>query len=294
MKLRATVARLAPWPVRRAIKAGVRTSWTLPTARFRLLPDFLIIGAQRAGTTSLYRYLTRHPAVLPVVLTKGVHYFDAAFDKGLSWYQAHFPLSAHARLLAHRLGVRIRTGEASPYYVFHPLVAERVAEVLPDVRLILLLRDPVERAYSHYQHEVSRGFEHLPLAEALEAEEGRLAGERERMIADPAYQSFAYQHHSYVSRGMYLEQILRWHELFPRNQLLILISEEFFADPTGTMERVLAFLDLPPWHVPGFPRYNAGRYPPMEDAIRRHLERVFRRPNEDLARYLGRSLPWSS
>lgn len=294
MSVRASVSRLTPRPLRRAVKLGVHALWARPTARFRLLPDFLIIGAQRAGTTSLYRYLVQHPAVLPVVLTKGVHYFDTAFEKGVLWYRAHFPLEAHAALLARRLGVAVKTGEGSPYYVFHPLAAERIARTVPDVKLILLLRDPVERAYSHYQHEVARGFEHLPLREALEAEEERLAGERERMMTDPQYQSFAYQHHSYVARGRYLEQILRWRELFPREQLLILISEEFFADPAATMARVLAFLDLPPWRPPAFARFNAGRYPPMEEAVRRHLEHLFRGPNEELARYLGRSLPWSA
>lgn len=292
--VRTTVSRLTPRSVRRAVKLAVRTLWTLPTSGSRLWPDFLIIGAQRAGTTSLYRYLTQHPAVLPVVLSKGAHYFDTGFDKGPAWYRSHFPLRVHAELLRHRLGARVKTGEGSPYYVFHPLAPHRVAQTLPDVKLILLLRDPVERAYSHYQHEVARGYETLSFAEAIEAEEERLEGEAERMIADPTYHSFSHQHHSYVARGRYLEQIRRWHEIFPPEQLLILIAEEFFADPAAAMATVLEYLDLPPWRFPSFPRYNARRYAPMDPSIRRHLTDLFRRPNEELARYLGRSLPWSA
>lgn len=292
MNVRVTVSRRVPRPVRRAVKAGVRSLWTLPTAQLRMLPDFLIIGAQRAGTTSLYRYLAQHPAVLPVVLTKGAHYFDTNHDKGVGWYRAHFPLRAHATILGSRLGVRVLTGEGSPYYMFHPLVPARVAELLPEVRLIVLLRDPVERAYSHHQHEVARGFEDLPFEEAIDREPERLAGERERLIADPTYRSFEHQHHSYLARGLYLEQLLAWHEHFPRDQLLVLIAEEFFADPAAGLDRVERFLGLPPWRPPSFPRYNARLRAPMDPATRRRLATHFRRPNAELARYLERELPW--
>lgn len=293
MNVRTTVSSHIPQPVRRALKLGVRSLWTLPTNRLRMLPDFLIIGAQRAGTTSLYRYLVQHPAVLPVVLTKGAHYFDTNHDKGVAWYRAHFPLHAHAAILSSRLGARVLTGEGSPYYVFHPLAPKRVAELLPEVRLILLLRDPVERAYSHHQHEVARGFEDLSFEEAIEREPERLAGERERLIADPAYRSFEHQHHSYLARGLYLEQILVWRERFRADQLLILIAEEFFADPAATLARVEGFLGLPPWRPASFPRYNARRRAPMDPATRRRLAAHFRGPNAELARHLARELPWT-
>ena len=184
---------------------------TVPTSRIRSLPDFLIIGGQRCGTTSLYRYLARHPAVVSAVLNKGVHYFDTDYDKGLNWYRSHFPSDPYKALVARRRNVtRVITGEGSPYYVFHPLAAARIADVLPAVKAILILRDPVTRAHSHYTHELARGFESLSFEEALEREEERLEGEEERMKTDPSYYSFSHQHHSYVARGRYLEQIERW------------------------------------------------------------------------------------
>ncbi len=294
MTFRAKVSKVTPRPVRRAVKRGVRAVYTAPTSGARLLPDFLIIGAQRAGTTSLYKYLAQHPAVGPVVLTKGAHYFDTNYQEGLDWYRAFFPTRWRAARIERRLGTRMITGEGSPYYVFHPLVPRRVAETLPDVKLLLMLRDPVERAYSHYQHELARGFETLPFEEAIDREPERLAGERDRMIADPTYNSFEYQHHSYLARGRYIEQILAWRELFPPEQLLILKMEEFFSQPDAGLARVLAFLGLPSWRPPAFERYNARRYTQMGDEIRRRLVEHFAVPNRELEAYLGAELGWSA
>src|SRR5664279_6106874 len=125
------------------------------TASLRMSPGFLICGAQRCGTTSMYRTLSQHPAVLKAVLHKGVHYFDTGYLNGRGWYQAHFPLQPAARRVQHQTGIEPMTFESSPYYLFHPLAAERIARDLPGVRIIVLLRDPVERAYSAYTHELS-------------------------------------------------------------------------------------------------------------------------------------------
>jgi len=293
MTLRARVSAITPRPVRRAVKQGVRAIYAAPTSQHRLLPDFLIIGAQRAGTTSLYKYLAQHPAVGPVVLTKGAHYFDTNYDKGLDWYRAFFPTERQAAKVRRRLGVRMLTGEGSPYYVFHPLAPGRVAETLPDVKLLLMLRDPVERAYSHHAHESARGFETLSFEEAVEREPERLEGERERMIADPTYNSFEYQHHSYLARGRYIEQILAWRDLFPADRLLILKMEDFFSAPEDGFARVLGFLGLPRWQPPTFVRYNARRYAQMDERTRRRLVEHFAEPNHELERYLGVTLGWS-
>jgi hypothetical protein len=278
--------------VRRTAKRGAWLAWQAPLHGARVLPDFLIIGTQRAGTTSLYRYLATHPAVRPVPLNKGVHFFDVNYQRGLGWYRAHFPTEWTMARVERRTGLRCLTGEASPYYAFHPLAPERIARTLPGVKMILLLRDPVERAYSHHRHETARGFEDLPFEDAIESEEQRLGGEEERLRVDPSYRSFHHQHHSYLARGRYLEQIIRYHAHFPREQLLILVMEEFFADPARGYARVLRFLGLPPHQPRAFPRYNARRYEPMDPRTRRRLERYFRPWNRDLATYLGIDLPW--
>ena len=184
------------------------------TSGLRLLPDFMVIGAQRAGTTSVYRYLAQHPDVAPVRLGKGVHYFDTDPDRSFSWYRGHFPLDP-AKVPGHRPSV---TGEGAPYYIFHPLALERMRKVLPDAKLIAILRDPVERAHSHWVHETARGFETLSFEDALLAEDDRLAGEEDRIVAEPGYYSFEHQHHSYVARGQYAPQIERMWTTYPRDQ----------------------------------------------------------------------------
>jgi hypothetical protein len=278
---------------RRAVKAASRVV-TKPTARMRGLPDFVIIGTQRGGTTSLYRYLERHPAVLPAVLNKGIHFFDTNYGRGVGWYRSNFP-SGPAKAVQRRRGRvdRVVTGEASPYYVFHPLAPRRIAEVVPDARFILILRDPIARAHSHYQHEVARGFEDRSFEEALELESARLDGQEARMLEDPEYYSFEHQHHSYAARGLYLQQIRRWHSLFPPERLLILDSGDLFRDPSATYGEVLSFLGLAPFSLDAYEKMNAHRYDRMSPRALGFLRERFAEPNEELFEYLGRRFEWA-
>jgi hypothetical protein len=268
-------------------------AYARPTAGLRLLPDYLIIGAQRAGTTSLHRYLVQHPGVRTMLRAKGIHFFDTSYGRGLDWYASRFPTKLYAWYVARRHGLALRTGEASPYYLFHPHVPRRVAEHLPRVKLIALLRDPVQRAYSHYQHEVARGFETLPFEAAIEAEADRLAGETERMLAEPLYNSFSHQHHSYLARGRYAEQLARWRSLFPDEQLLVLSSERFFREPAPTFRRVLDFLGLPAFTPDAYEKHNAHDYRQMGAAVRGRLLEHFREPNRRLYESLGEDLGWA-
>jgi sulfotransferase family protein len=269
-------------------------AYARPTAGLRLLPDYLIIGAQRAGTTSLHRYLVQHPGVRTMLRTKGVHFFDTNYGRGMAWYASRFPTKLYAWYVGNRHRVDLITGEASPYYLFHPHVPYRVAEHLPQAKMIVLLRDPVQRAYSGYQHEVGRGFETLSFEEAIDAEPQRLAGELERMQADPLYNSFAHQHHSYLARGRYDEQLATWRSLFPDEQLLVLSSERFFAEPDHTFRRVLDFLGLPPFTPAAYETHNAREYRQMSAALRGRLVEHYREPNQRLYQTLGEDFGWSA
>ena len=220
-----------PEPVADAAKAAFVGARML-NAGSRPLPDFLIIGAQRCGTTSLYRYLEKHPQVIGAAPSKGVHYFDVHHERSLRWYRAHFP----TRRRRERVGRRAVTGEASPYYVFHPHGPDRVRAAVPNVRLILMLRDPVVRAFSQYQQEYARGFEDAETFErALELEQGRLAGERERMLADPGYDSRAMQHYAYVARGEYATAARGVARAVRPDQVHVIQAEEFFAEPARVL-----------------------------------------------------------
>jgi hypothetical protein len=254
-------------------------------------PAFVVIGGQRCGTTSLYDHLARHPDVLRA-FRKEVHFFDVNWPRGKAWYLAHFPTRAWAGALSRRRGRPVVTGEASPYYLFHPAAARRAARTVPSARLVALLRNPVDRALSHYHHELRLGHEKLTFLEAIDAEENRLDGERDRLLADDRARSFAHRNWSYLARGRYAEQLEEWWRWFPRERMLVLRSEDLFADPEGTVARVLEFLALPPMTLGGFGNVNEQRYSRMEPELRARLAAYFEPHNRRLYELLGRDLGW--
>lgn len=259
------------------------------TWRERVLPDFIIIGAQKAGTTSLFSYLAQHPDLYPSH-RKEVHFFDGGinprrdnFRRGQRWYRAHFPRMQE-------LGPAGKTFEASPSYLFNPLVPERIHDLIPDVRLIALLRDPVERAISHYFHERRKGRETLPIMEAMQAEEERL----EPAMQAQDYKSDVFRRCSYKSRGIYHRQLERYLARFPRENLLVLDSDELFRAPTEAIRQVLGFVGVDPdVGVPDLEPRNVGsNRSHVEPAVYEYLTEFFRPHNQALYERLGRDFGW--
>jgi hypothetical protein len=237
----------APGPAE-VVRRRVRDVGRLATAPARALPDFLVLGTQKGGTTSLFAYLADHPQVIAPT-AKELHHFDYRYHRGSIWYRSRFPLRASLR---HREGGG-RTGEASPSYLFHPDVPGRVAADLPDARLVVLLRDPVERAHSHWRHQVRLGVEQLAFADAVEAEAERLSAPDADVGLFSPLREF-----SYVHRGRYGEQLARWIDAVGRERLLVLRSDDLFTRPGPTYAAVLRFLDLDEGHRPDFVVHNPG------------------------------------
>jgi hypothetical protein len=266
-----------------------RHGYRMGTAAMRTLPDFLVIGAQKCGTTFLYQLLTQHPSVR-AAFVKEVHYFDLNFEKGEGWYRSQFPLRA-------RRNRSYITGESSPYYMFHPHAARRAAEVVPSAKLISLLRNPTDRAYSHYQHQVEHvrgeGHETLPFEEAIEAEEPRINEQRRQLLRDERHDSVNYRSYSYLSRGIYVDQLAEWSKYFDGSRMLVLKSEELFDDTQGTLKRLLDFLEIPrrtfdmPSSIP-----NKRQYADMKPETRRRLDAYFEPHNQRLYEYLGSNPSW--
>jgi Sulfotransferase domain len=279
LRLPAELVPALPRPVRRMLRGAYRATG-LATAGVRPLPDFLILGAQKAGTTALYAYLRWHPDITGPSF-KEVSFFDRHYAHGERWYRGHFPVRRRALV-----------GEASPSYLFHPQAPERVARMLPNARLIVLLRDPAERAFSHYQHEVALGREPLSFEDAIDQEDERMRGELERMLSDPSYFSHAWWNYTYVARGRYAEQLERWFASFPQEQLLVLLTDELAADTAGTYRRVLGFLGAEAQDLDSYPRIFDRDYADMDPATRARLDELFAEPNRRLAALLGRDLPW--
>jgi len=290
VRLPAELVPKLPSPVRKVLRAGVR-GYGRATVPLRPLPDFLIIGAQKAATTALYAYLRWHPGITGPSF-KEVSFFDRHYVRGETWYRAHLPASPRLWLAKLRHGSWPLVGEASPSYLFHPLAPERVASLMPAAKLIAVLRNPVDRAFSHYQHEVALGREELSFEEALDQEDARMQGELERMVRDPEYFSHAWWSYTYAARGRYADQLERWFAAFPRDQVLVLISEELLQEPAENYARTLDFLGAGRHELSSFPRIFARKYDEMSPATRERLENDFAEPNRRLAELLSRDLPW--
>lgn len=253
------------------------------------LPGFLLLGAQKCGTSFLFNRLSHHPDVEPAVV-KEVDFFSKHFERGVGWYRSCFPAPARAD------GEPSLSWEASPNNLFYPHAARRAAEVVPSARLIALLRNPVDRAYSHYHHQVRLGHETLPsFEEALEAEEERLRGKREGMLRDEGYLPPEFPRFSYRARGMYADQLEEWYGHFDGEQLLVLKSEDLYENTPGTVADIVRFLGLPEWEpkaarlARGVPKHSRE---PMDPSTRKRLERYFEPHNGRLYEQLGKDFGW--
>ena len=277
------------WRAERAFAASSRQT-RRATSSLRSRPTFLLLGAQKAGTTSLHQHLRDHPAVLTATV-KEVQYFNKEYHRGDRWYLSHFPLRTHTTAVRGRRATA-QVGEATAAYLFDPRVPLRVHAFDSGMRLVAVLRDPVERAYSHHQMEIRWRRELLPFPEALRREEVELPLELERIAVDPLRPSGLGC--AYVARGRYAEQLERWLALFPREQLLVLFAEELVTDPRGQLTLLADFLELPPFGEDPLPHRGAQRYDPRDPPGRERLAELFEPENRRLAALLGRTLPWPS
>jgi hypothetical protein len=229
----------------------------------RPLPNLVIAGAQKSGTTSLHHLLAAHPDVFFPVEPQEIHFFDVEenFARGVEWYAGLFRAWRGERWV----------GQTSPLYMFEARVPERMAAVIPEARVLFILRDPVKRAYSHYWHEVRYGFEDRPFEEALALEAERLRRGFE-----------ARRHYSYVARGRYAEQIERFRACFPSERLLVLLNEELQSDPKATLRRCAGFLGLDPrgFEASGVSSHHNAAQLPRWPALQRGV------------RHLRDPLPW--
>ncbi len=260
------------------------------------MPDFIIIGTQRGGTTSLYNYLLAHPQIAAAT-KKEVHFFDKNFHRGIPWYRAQFPSIIQGDMGETIGRQRFITGEGSPYYLFHPHAPARAALVVPKTKLIVLLRNPVERACSHYYYEVERGYETLSFEDALAQEETRTRDEGQRLAADPHYNSYNHQHYSYLARGIYADQLQRWMDYFPKEQFLIIKSEDFYVTPDMKLKEIFMFLGLPDVayvQQQEYKQLNSSTYSQakIEPEMRKRLLTYFEPYNERLYTLLGRDFGW--
>jgi hypothetical protein len=261
------------------------------TSPLRVLPDFIILGEMRAGTTSLHHYLSEHPQVLQP-WRKEIHYFDRLYANGGRWYRAHFPTHPAMRWHAARHGGQALTFEATPDYLIYPETAHRISRDLPGVKLIALLRDPVERAYSHFWMNVRLQRERHAFGKAIKREASRLEGEREKLSGDPNYRSRKLRRYSYALRGIYVDSLKAYDPFLRSGRLLVIKSEDLFARTQETFDEILRFVGLEPWQLRSTASANSFPYDKSQPPGYNELRDFFKPHNQRLYEYLGRDLGW--
>lgn len=262
------------------------------TSNQRILPNFIIIGEAKCGTTSLYNYLIQHPNI-ESALTKEINFFNWSYDKPKNWYKAHFPTSFKQKISEKVLKKQFLTGEATPLYLFHSLVPKRVFQILPKVKLIICLRNPIERAYSHY-HDlgVRLGDEQRTFDEAIETEI-EILRQKNYNIFDSDY-GFSSRLYQYVSRGIYLPHIKLWMETFDKNQVLFVKTEELNNNTSDSVNRVFEFLGTKKFRgINVKERFNVSKYKPMNNSTRNLLKEFFLPYNKELEEYLNIDFNWN-
>jgi hypothetical protein len=237
---------------------------------------------------------------------KEVHFFDDYFARGINWYRTQFPTSVKKYYIEHVRKHHFLSGEASPYYIFHPHAPKRIAAVLPHIKLILLLRNPIDRAYSQHWLEVKGRYETVSFEQAIKGEQERIAGEREKMLSDERYHSFKHRRYTYLTRGLYIDQIEYWLNYFPRDQFLFLKTEDLYKNPASIVRQSLEFLGIPSkeidtnreykkYKVPSKTGYKTkDSAPKMHPTTRRYLAEHFKPYHMCLYEFLGRDLEWDS
>jgi len=262
------------------------------TSKIRLLPSFIIFGAPRCGTTSLYNYLSEHPAIVPA-LSKEIGFFELNFQHGINWYKLFFPTIFSKYQIKKELRNEIITGEATANYIHHPRVPARIKKHLPNIKLILLLRNPVDRSYSQYYKLVKLGREKLSFKEALKIEPERIRGETEKMIQNDNYYSLNYHNFSYLTAGIYVDRLELWFKSFPKDQILILRSEDLYENPELIYKQTLEFLELSNFKLSSYNRFNYyNDQPKMDNTIRQKLIDYYKPHNQRLYKLLNRDFNW--
>jgi hypothetical protein len=290
-----TLKGYVPTDAKRRIISGLQ-NYTALTGALRMYPDFVIIGARKAGTTSLYNYLVEHPSVLPALM-KEIHFFTSFYSKGERWYRGNFPMRLEQWLFEKTGGRRVITGEATPNYYYDPLTPARIRAMCPNAKLILVLRDPVSRAFSDYNHDVRHGrftASEDPFEAVVEREMSFLAGPGKEVFKSTDAFRIVNSHCRHLARGQYARHLRFWLDAFSRDQMLVIRGEELYRAPQATFGRVLEFLELQPFNLKSYQAHNSNTYRPMSPEVRERLEKYFEPYNHELYELLGEDLGWNA
>ena len=254
------------------------------TSFIRVLPDFFVVGVVRSGTTSLYYYLDQHPCVMKSAYDE-LGFFDSNFDLGWNWYKSLFPTIMQKKKIEKRNG-KFLTFDDTPFYVYNSTVVKRIKRNFPDAKIIVIFRNPIDRAYSNYFLGVNGGKEKRKFDDLIEEEMILINRRNKQVLFDETLSE------TYLGRGLYAEQLKVWFSEFPKDSVKIIKSEEFAENTQDIMKDLFQFLDLPEYKISNIEKKNVTKYPPMKKETREKLEEFFRSHNKELYNMLGKDFGW--
>ena len=260
------------------------------TSSIRVLPDFIVIGVGRGATTTLHHNLSKNPCLFSASYDE-TGFFDDNYHLGLNWYRSLFPtkfiknktIKNHKKFLSY---------EVTPTYIRRPWTAKRIKKTLPNVKLIAILRNPVDRAYSHYNMSISEGnyknsFEDVVNKNLKELKELSSYDKG----SDEYFKIFV--ENSHISRGFYAEQLKIWLNIFDDKQIHITSTENLASNPQKTFSNIFNFLEIPDYKLEKLENKRKGNYLPMEKDIREKLLNYFKPYNEELFELIGKKFNWN-
>ena len=265
------------------------------TSRLRTFPHFIIIGVGRAGTTALYSYLIQHPSIYSALADDGklasdIHFFEYMESDSISWYKSHFPIllpklnsQKHPKI----------TGEFTSTYFYHSDVPERIYQLLPKVKLIVILRNPIDKIYSTYYQQFRYGEVSTSFEETIDAELRRieiLEGNPDLRSQHPGFSNFVSQ--NILRHGIYADYFINWFELFNKKQILILNADDLKKNTENTLQQVFEFLGVENHTIENLSHISARKYPKLSDITRKKLIEFYKPHNERLNKLLQRNFEW--
>lgn len=254
------------------------------TASNRVLPNFIIIGTVRSGTTSLYYNICEHPSVLPAAYDE-IGFFDSNFHLGIDWYRSMFPTEKKMEEIKKDTGFAI-TGEDTPFYFWKKEAVDRIFQALPDVKIIAIFRNPVDRAYSNYNLGIRKNTEKLTFEETIE--------EETRFLENHTFRDTIDGRRSYLSKGMYENQIKLWFNIFPRKQIHMLSTEDMQQKPKQELLKIFRFLEIPEYTIKNPQKLKLAKYEEMNVETRKKLLDFYKPYNEDFFQIIQQRFNWEN
>ncbi len=260
------------------------------TSPLRVLPDFIVIGVGRGGTTSLYNYLNQHNCIQKSSYDE-IGFFDDNFHLGVNWYRSMFPTKYEKQKIIKKFG-KFLTYDVTPWYIRRPWTANRIKTLLPSAKIISVLRNPVDRTYSHYHLTCREKGTTKSFEEIIEEEIKKIDNYDDNLKNSQKYYEDFVQN-SHIARGFYLEQLENWFTVFNKENILIISSEDLANHTQKTMDYVFNFLNIEDQVIPNLEKVNVAKYPKMKEKTRKILENYFFEYNENLFKKIVKHFTWN-